>query len=360
MSNPVIHHALRDIQVTTGATLMTIAGHQVPASFGNDAEAMDAAKSRVALCDRSHWGRIEVSDTDRLRFLHNQSTNDFMSLKPGQGCDTVFVTSTARTLDLVSAYVLDDAVLLLTHPSSCQRLIEWMDRFIFFADKVNLTDRTGAIATMTILGPHSDTVIKKLGADEIIGQPYAHHQVVSIRGLETRIAVGSGLTIPGYTLFTEVDQAAHLWQVLIDEGITPMGELVWDRLRIEQGRPVPEQELTDDYNPLEAGLWNAISFSKGCYIGQETIARLDTYKGVKQQLWGIQLNGPATPGTIVMLGDEKVGKLTSIIDTEMGPFGLAYIRTKAGGAGLTVQVGDYQGTVVDIPFPVRGRKPGFD
>ncbi len=129
-----------------------------------------------------------------------------------------------------------------------------------------------------------------------------------------------------------------------------MGDRVWEQLRIEQGRPIPDRELTEDYNPLEAGLWQTISFSKGCYIGQETIARLNTYKGVKQQLWGIRLQAPVESGTVVMLGDEKVGKLTSFTQTNQGSFGLAYIRTKAGGVGLKVQVGEVDGEIVDVPF----------
>lgn len=132
-----------------------------------------------------------------------------------------------------------------------------------------------------------------------------------------------------------------------------MGDRVWEQLRIEQGRPTPDHELTDDYNPLEAGLWQTISFEKGCYIGQETIARLNTYKGVKQQLWGIRLQAPVEPGTVVMLGEEKVGKLTSFTQTAQGAFGLAYIRTKAGGVGLKVLLGEVEGEIVDVPFLIH-------
>ncbi|NJO51566.1 MAG: hypothetical protein HC840_21460, partial [Leptolyngbyaceae cyanobacterium RM2_2_4] len=142
---------------------------------------------------------------------------------------------------------------------------------------------------------------------------------------------------------------AALW--FVDHG----GHAIAERLRIEQGRPMPDAELTEDYNPLEAGLWHTISFSKGCYIGQETIARLDTYKGVKQQLWGVRLSQPAPPGEPLLVGEEKVGKLTSLTETEAGLFGLAYVRTKAGGAGLTVTVGSGTGEIVDLPFLTRDR-----
>jgi tRNA-modifying protein YgfZ len=337
---------LREVLATSGATFEA----DIAVSFGNDAAAVAAAKSKVALCDRTHWGRLQVGDSDRLRFLHNQSTNDFQSLKPGKGCDTVFVTSTARTIDLATAYATEDAVLLLVSPNRRQYLMEWLDRYIFPLDRVQLKDITLETATFSLIGPESDALLDKLGAGAAIGQSYASHQVVQIEDLEVRVAVGSGLAIDGYTLIVPAASAAALWDKIIALEATPMGDRIWERLRIEQGRPLPDRELTDDYNPLEAGLWQTISFSKGCYIGQETIARLNTYKGVKQQLWGIRLDAPVDPGTVITIGEEKVGKLTSYTETESGPFGLAYIRTKAGGEGLKVHLGETTGEIVNVPF----------
>jgi len=343
---------LHDIQAAAGATFEeSDIGVTIPASFGNDAAALQAAREGVALVDRSYWGRIQVSDSDRLRFLHNQSTNNFQQLKPGQGCDTVFVTSTARTIDLATAYVMEEVVLLLVSPNRRQYLIEWLNRYIFFADKVKLTDVSAETVTFTLMGPGSDALLELLGGGAIIGQPYGSHQLLQIPPMNgVRVAVGSGLATPGYTLIVPADAAATLWNKLVEAKAIPLGDRCWEQLRIEQGRPAAEHELTEDYNPLEAGLWQTISFEKGCYIGQETIARLNTYKGVKQQLWGIRLLAPVEPGSVVMIGDEKVGKLTSYAETDQGAFGLAYIRTKAGGAGLKVKVGEIEGEIVDVPF----------
>ena len=345
--------ALQTLQTNTGA-IFDPAETAAPLTFSNDAAALKAAQTAVAAVDRSHWGRIQVADADRLRFLHNQTTNDFQTLQPGQGCDAVFVTSTGRTIDLVTAYICEDTVLLLTSPKLQQNLIDWMDRYIFFADKVKLTDITPETAAFTVLGPESDTLLEKLGATALIGCPYASHQTFAFANTEIKAAVGSGLTIPGYTLIAPAEQAAALWQKLTDSGAVPLGEKVWSQLRIEQGRPMPGQELTEDYNPLEAGLWRNLSFSKGCYIGQETIARLNTYQGVKQQLWGVKLSAIAPPGATITIGENKVGKLTSVIETAEGYIGLAYIRTKAGGQGLKVQIGDTTGEIIDIPFATRG------
>src|SRR4028118_1772324 len=188
---------LHDIQLSAGATFETVADVLVPASFGNDAVAIQAARQGVALVDLSHWGRLKISDDDRIRFLHNQSTNDFQRLKPGQGCDTVFVTSTARTIDLATAYIMGDAVLLLVSPNRRQQLMEWMDRYLFPMDRVELKDISNESAAFSLIGPESDALLQKLGVELPVGEAYASHQELKLGGIGVRVAVGSGLTLPG-------------------------------------------------------------------------------------------------------------------------------------------------------------------
>ncbi|MFM7365721.1 MAG: YgfZ/GcvT domain-containing protein [Cuspidothrix sp.] len=311
-----------------------------------DINAIESAQLRVVVSDRSNWGRIRIYDEDRLSFLHNQSTNNFQVLKPGQGCDTVMVTSTARTIDLVTGYVLDDAILLLVSPNRRQQLMEWLDRYIFLTDKVKLGDVTDQTAAFSLIGPESHGIVEKLGARDLIGQPDGNHILVD----GAIVAVGSGLALPGYTLILPIGDKQRWWDKILTDGVVELSDRAWETLRILQGRPAPDLELTDDYNPLEVGLWQTVSFNKGCYIGQETIARLNTYKGIKQYLWGIRLHSAVQPGTIITIGEEKVGKLTSYTNTPDGHFGLGYIKSKVGGVGLQVQVGDTVGEIVPIPF----------
>ncbi|NJK28225.1 MAG: folate-binding protein YgfZ [Coleofasciculaceae cyanobacterium SM2_3_26] len=340
---------LQEVQTKAGASFE--ASVPVPVSYGNDTAALGAAQTGVALCDRSHWGRIEVRGDDRLRFLHNQSTNAFQTLQPGQLCDTVFVTSTARTVDLATAWVMPDAVLLLVSPQRRQYLLEWLDRYIFPFDKVELKDITDTTHSFSLIGSQSEALLERLGIAP--PNPNSHCPAI-VANAEIQLGAGSGLATPGFTAIAPVSAAAAVWQAFADAGAVPLGETAWEQLRVRQGRPAPDRELTEDYNPLEAGLWRNVSFEKGCYIGQETIARLNTYKGVKQQLWGLRLSAPAEPGEAIAVGEDKVGKLTSCVPTAEGAFGLAYIRTKAGGAGLRVRVGGVEGEVVEVPFASRG------
>ena len=316
-----------------------------------DSDAIQAAQNGVAICDRSDWGRIEISDSDRLNFLHNQSTNQIKMLQPGQGCETVVVNSTARTLDLVSVYCQPESILLLVSPNRREQLMQWFDRYIFFQDKVKLTDVSDRTGTFSLIGPNSSAVLTKLGWE--VPQETHHHHAVTFQDQSITVAKGSGLVGEGFTLMFDRAIADQLWAKLVEAGAVPMGATTWETLRIEQGRPKADAELTEDFNPLEAGLWHLISFDKGCYIGQETIARLETYDGVKQQLWGLESSGPLKPGEPIAIDEKKVGVVTSV--SAEGNRGLGYVKTKAGGKGDRVQIGEAIATLIDVPFLSRGK-----
>jgi tRNA-modifying protein YgfZ len=311
---------------------------------------LQAAKTGAAIYDSSSWGKILVGDRDRLRFLHNQSTADFEKRQVGEVVDTVFVTSTARTLDLATGLILEDEVLLVVSPNRREYLFNWLDKYIFFADRVTLKDVTDSLASFTLMGAESAAILERWGCPNLTELPQLSHKSYHVDEIEVRIAIGTELDLPGYRLIVDRSQSAALHESLTNLGAVTLGEDAWECLRIAQGRPKPDAELTEDYNPLEVGLWQTISFSKGCYIGQETIARLNTYKGVKQYLWGVKLAGSVAVGTVITVDGEKVGVLTSCSEVDGKILGLGYVRSKAGGVGLQVMVGDVEGEIMSLPF----------
>ncbi|MGB2926884.1 MAG: folate-binding protein [Limnothrix sp.] len=317
-------------------------------SFGTDDDIMAALETGLVVGDRSHWGLIKFTGADRQRYLHNQSTNQIQLLQPGQSCETVLVNSTARTLDLANIHIFKDELWVMVSPSKTDFLMAWFDRFLFPMDKVEISDITAEYSKLTLMGATAIAQLQSLVAEELQTFPEGGHQWLTIDDTKILCATGSGLTVKGLTLFIPAEAAVEIWQKIITLGAVPMGEQAWGKLRIHQGRPAADQELTEDYNPLEAGLWRCVSFDKGCYIGQEAIARLNTYKGVKQRLFGVKLTAPVEPGTKLTVDGERAGVITSI-DLEEN-FALGYVRTKMGGAGLTVTAGEATGEVVAVPY----------
>ncbi len=354
---------LPDVQSASGATFGEIAGQQVATSFGEKSASMAAHQAGVLLFDRSHWSLLEISGPDRLDYLHNQTTNNIKGLSPGQGCNTCIVTPTARLVDLVTAYVTADSVLLLASPSPEEIALKSLSRLIAFsnASLANVSDR---YTVLTLVGTESVQLLSALNISQPESVQHAHHSSSyeiaedshSHRG-QLRVARGTDLAAEGYTLIVPEEESAVLWQALVNAGAIPCGTDTWETLRIVEGRPALAQELTQDYNPLEAGLWHSASFTKGCYVGQETIARLETYNGVKQQLWGIELKDYVDIGSTILVGAQRAGTLTSITLYEDGYRGLGYIRTKVGGEGLDVNIGNVIGKVIPIPYSTRKRQP---
>ncbi|CAJ1938307.1 unnamed protein product [Sphenostylis stenocarpa] len=330
-----------------------ISGEGIIEIFHNDDEALDAVDNGVVVVDLSHFGRIRVSGEDRIQFLHNQSTANFECLHEAQGCDTVFVTPTARTIDIAHAWIMKNAVTLVVSPETCRTITEMLNKYIFLADKVEIQDITKQTSFFVMVGPKSGQVMENLNIGDLVGKPYGTHQHFNVDKELVTIGVGNIISEGGFSLLMSPAAAPSIWKAILTQGAIPMGSNAWNKLRIIRGRPAPGMELTDEFNVLEACLWSSVSLNKGCYKGQETISRLITYDGIKQRLWGIHLSAAAEPGSIITIDGKKVGKLTSYTPgrKQSEHFGLGYIKRRAASEGDVVVVADnIKGTVVEVPF----------
>ena len=180
---------------------------------------MNYQSKEVLLYNRSSWGLLKITGAERLKYLHNQSTNKFEHLQPGEGCQTVFVTSTARTLDLVTTYITEDAVLVIVSPQRREYLMKWLDRFIFPFDKVELKDISSEYSLLTILGDKSDNLLQKLGINDIVARAKGSHRLLNIEDIPVRIGVGSDLGIAGYNLICAREDEDKLQQKLVENGV---------------------------------------------------------------------------------------------------------------------------------------------
>lgn len=290
-----------------------------------------AALDGAAIYAASHFGRLRVTGKDALDLLNRLTTNRVDQLPAGQSAMTVLVDERARILDLLAIANLGGELLVLTSPGASHQVIQWLDRYTF-GEEIAVQDVTNATAMLSLLGPEAPAILARItGVDTKSVAPNAALRL-SLAGVPASLVRRSEPALASLDIVTQGDDSPKVWRALKSAGATPIGEEAWQALRVERGVPLHGHELTDTYNPLEAGLVACVSFNKGCYVGQEVIARLDTYKKLQRRL--ARLRFP--PGTVVAEGDalevngRRVGAVTSVAQrpTDGAVLALGYVRLK--------------------------------
>jgi len=296
----------------------------------------------VGLVDRSERGKLALTGAEAKDFLHGQVTNDVEALRPGEGCYAAFLTHKGKMLGDLRVLHLGDELFLDTERVALQELFNMIRRYKLGRD-VELHKRTIERALLSLVGPGAREAIgpAELGARE-------HDNAAGeIGGVPVRLVT----TADGVDLICDADRGAEVKAALA--GVPEVSEAAAEIVRVEAGRPRYGVDLDDTVIPQEAGLnERAVSFTKGCYVGQETVARL-YYRGKpNRHLRGLRLSAAAATGDAVRLGDREVGRLgSSVISPAHGPIALALVRREAA-PGDTVAVGEAGVTamVVDLPF----------
>jgi folate-binding protein YgfZ len=308
-----------------------------------------ALHTGCAVIDRSERGRLALTGAGAVEFLNGQVTNELADIQPGEGRYAAFLTHKGKMLgDLrILAVAGEDGTLELlldTERSALQALFDMIRRFKVGYD-VELHKRTLETGLVSLIGPGADQLagLEDLGAEEHANAP------TGIDGVDA-LAVRTDV---GLDLICMAPDTEGLLEALHVRGAILVGETAVECLRIERGRPRYGIDLDDTVIPQEAGLnERAVNFTKGCYVGQETVARL-YYKGKpNRHLRGLRLSGPAQAGSELRLGERVVGQLTSVADSPtLGPIGLALVRREAEIGG-TVELGQdgLKGQVVELPF----------
>lgn len=284
-----------------------------------------AATSGLALADRSHIGRLKLTGEDALDLLNRLSTNKLDDLAPGGVMGSVLTTNKGRVIDMLFIARQDDHLLALTSPDTRSRVAEWID-FYTFVEDVEIADITQDTAMFTLLGASPADAHPALAA-----LPACGSAIADIDGVQT-LAVRSDFDFFGadcIDLIAPLPDAPRLRDALLARGATPVSGPALDLIRIQRGIPAHPHELSEDYNPLEAGLWEFISFNKGCYIGQEVVARLNAYDKIQRHLVKLTWQAPDDPAPQAALcaDGRRVGALTSVAPPEAGKrIGLGYVR----------------------------------
>ena len=342
-----------------------------PPAYTNTAAEYRAAIETAALYDHSPAGRLRAAGADALDLLNRLSTNRVDHLPPGHGAPTILTTDRGRILDLLTVVNAGPYALLLTGPGSPPAVIAWLDKYTIMED-LTVTDITADTAQFTLCGPAAGQLIAAAGLADRNQRdtmpPYAA-LTTNLAGQEIMLIHHPIGELPAWDLLLGDNSAAPaVWETLTAAGFVPMGQDAWDALMVSKGIPRYGRELGDDFNPLEAGLIGAIDFAKGCYIGQEVIARLDTYQKVQKHLAllhfpanipetaGAELTAaiPVAVGAELTDGNRKVGQITSLAaQPDTGELlALAYIRAAQAQPGTQLTLAaPHQGNAEIICLP---------
>ena len=306
--------------------------------------------------DRSERGKLALSGADAIEFLNGQVTNELAGLRAGEGRYAAFLTNKGKMLgDLrILAVGEGDAapqeLLLDTERVALQALFDMVDRFKV-GYEVQLHKRTLQSGLLSLIGPESASV-----ADAArLGRAEHDNVVVQLDGVGC-LAVR---TDAGVDLICEAADTERLKEVLLERGAASVSTEAAECVRIESGRPRFGIDIDEGTIPQEAGLnERAVSFAKGCYVGQETVARLHYRGKPNRHLRGLRLSAPALGGMEIHFGERSVGRVGSVASSpELGPIALALLRREAApGARVSVGEAAIAAEIVELPFVVA--RPG--
>jgi folate-binding protein YgfZ len=332
-------------------------------------DAYAAARRHAASIDRSSRGRMLLSGGDRASYLQGLLTNDIAALTAGQGCYAAYLTPQGRMIADLHVYELGDAMLLTLDGDAKDTVLARLDELIFSED-VQVRDVTTVLSQIALVGPEAAPILSKA----LTGTAEAALAALPANG-NLRAAAGGEPAIvariddageDGYEVFVDRGCADSFAAALRACGVRRLDSTTAEAIRIEAGVPLFHRDMNEDTIPLEAGIESrAISFTKGCYVGQEVVIRV-LHRGhgrVARKLVGLALDaaGPAPAGAVVRAGDRDVGRVTSSTFSPVlqKPIALAYVHRDFVAPGTTVSVDGAAAEVTALPF-VRLNHPAPD
>ncbi|HEV8375543.1 MAG TPA: glycine cleavage T C-terminal barrel domain-containing protein [Candidatus Polarisedimenticolia bacterium] len=307
------------------------------------------------VASREELGRIRLRGKDRHDFLHRLSTNDILALKPGEGRLTALLNPKGRLLDLLQVLVLEEEMLVITSEGAGEKVLSWLEAY-HFREEVEIEPCESDC--LGLYGERARSLLARLSGEEVPAVSYGHNRMLTLAGVRARLAGSFPLAGAGFFLLAPSGSAPVLRDALQAAGAQRASRELLEALRVAAGVPAWGRELTEDFNPWEAGLDAAISLAKGCYVGQEIVARIHTYKKLQRRLSGLEIEGSVAPppGSAVLHESKQVATLTSAAVSPFSgkPIGLAFLPLPLVGVSQTLEIRSDSSSrparVVSLPF----------
>jgi folate-binding protein YgfZ len=337
----VLDTPLATLQQRAGAQLGVWFGCNLPSDFGDWREEFRLAHDSVALADKNYRAYISFTGPDRVRYLHAILTNDVKSLSPGQGIVSLLLNAQGHILAEIETYALLEQLFCVSYAMIRQSLIETFDKYIIM-DDVTLTDETQRYATLALEGPAAARLTAELTGVDLNALPELGRQDAHIGGIACTVSRRSPGNFAGAEFLVERQHAENLWRVLEEKaraaGGGPVGYVALSALRLEQGIPWFGYDFGEKQIPNEAGLLEThLSFTKGCYTGQEIVERVRSRGHINRQRVHLNFSGTRVPqaGDVLTADGNEVGFVTrAALHPLLGfPIGMGYVRRENNGPG---------------------------
>ncbi|MBI5929123.1 MAG: glycine cleavage system protein T [Chloroflexi bacterium] len=320
-------------------------------------EIIHAAHTHAIWADLSDLGRVICTDRDRLDLIHRLSTNDTLKLQVGEGCSTVFTTAIGRLVDWVVVLNRGEQALMITSRGKTDQIRGWLQRNVFFNDRFQSKNVGQELGQIGIFGAYSAELVSHwwAGAETLPRYHFLEASLDEQKPADKTLLVRvPGLAGDGFWVIGTPGTLESFKLQLAEHQVIEANAEAIEALRIEAGLPESGHELTDDYIPLELGLWDAVSFHKGCYIGQEIIARMESRGKLAKMLVKVEIEAPVPVGSI--LNDpagKNAGTLTSVasmpsINGQTKQIGLAVVKSAHASPDTSLNITLENGTNVAV------------
>ena len=327
-----------------GISLTDDRGVELPNAFTSPRDEYAVVYEKAGLIDLSFRTQVKFTGEDRIDFLQGMLSNDVKALRPGDGCPATLLTEPGRIVADLRVYAEESAILLDLDARIKEKTVEALDRFII-ADDVEIADLSAHQVTLAVQGPTAAEVLTTAGLSSLPEQELQHRDA-TIADVQVRVIRSDQTGKSGYEFQVASDRAAVVWQALTQlDGLLPVGHAALNMLRVEAGIPWYGLDMDEDRIVLEVGLDRAISFHKGCYLGQEVVERASARGHMNRLLIGFLLqdegpDGLPTRGDRLLKDDKEVGWLTSVTTSPtLGrPIALGYVRREHGEPGTRLRI----------------------
>ena len=345
---------LAALHASAGAKMGVWFACAMPDDFGDEAAEYRYARDTVALIDKNYRAYLAFTGPDRVRYLNAILTNNIKDLAVGHGAISLLLNPQGHILAEIETYTFADRLLCVSYAMIRERLIEWLDKYIIM-DDVTLTDETSRYGTLALEGPRAAAIAQELtGIDITKSDDLSCHDGV-VGSIPCRVSKRSPGGVPGAEFFTETRNLPALWQILSEaarkRGGGPVGYAALSAARLAQGVPWFGYDFGEKQIPHEAGLQDThISYTKGCYTGQEIVERVRSRGQVNRQRVRLAFSGDAVPepDTLLTLDGKEVGYVTRAARTwdPLRVIGMGYARKETTAPGIVLQWANGTATVI--------------